>query len=150
METMGAREDIHHITRCGVQIGAELSSRSLERRLAVVCSVCRSLLLLNLPYARKKQRDKWVTTGELSALRGLLGQWLWLASSPCVDLGFDAAANSCSRQFCVFGCIDGSWPNGREGQCGRLIGITHTCFLDHAACHGTVEVGSSCKNLECS
>ena len=37
--------------------------------------------------------------------------------------------------FCVVGCIDGTWPCGREGQCGRLIGITNSCLLDNAACH---------------
>ena len=141
-----------------------------------------SLLLLNLPYARSKQRDKWVTTGELSALRGLLGQWMWLATPVILQLQaplslllgyvrvttvstkleankFLRRALICSLtqlrthvhdSFCVVGCIDGSWPCGRDGQCGRLIGITNSCFLDHAACHGTVEVGSSCKNLECS
>ena len=45
-------------------------------------------------------------------------------------------------------------PCGRDGQCGRLIGITHTCFLDHAACHGTsgswLELQESRMQLSCN
>ena len=77
----------YHITRCGVQI-VQSCHQGRWRGVSLSCAAyAESLSLLNLPYARKKQRDKWVTTGELSVLRGLLGQWLWLASSPCVDLG---------------------------------------------------------------
>ena len=39
-----------------------------------------SSVLLDLPSARRKQREESITAGELSALRGSLGQLMWLAT----------------------------------------------------------------------
>ena len=76
---MGAR-DIHPITRCGVQM-VQSCHQGRWRGVSLSCAAYQeSLLLLNLQYARRKHRDKWVTTEELSVLRGLVGQWMLLAT----------------------------------------------------------------------
>ena len=53
---------------------AELSSRSLENFLTIVCEVkhAEPLVLLDVPSAHRKQREESIATDELSAFRGLV------------------------------------------------------------------------------
>ena len=60
-------------TQCGVQT-VQSCHQGRWRGFSLSCAkYAESLILLDLPSARRKQRDESITAGELSALRGLVG-----------------------------------------------------------------------------
>ena len=72
-----------HTMRCSNR--ADLSSRSLGGFSLWCAQYGESLVLLDAPPARRK-RDESITAGEMSTLRSLLGQLMWLETQVIPEL----------------------------------------------------------------
>ena len=67
-------------TQCGFQI-VQSCHQGCWRGFSLSCAKCaESLVLLDLPSARRTERDESTIARLLSALRGLLGQLMWRAT----------------------------------------------------------------------
>ena len=76
METIGTR-DVHSVV---FQIVQSCHPGRWGRFSRKCVKYAAPLVLLDLPTARRKQRDDSVTTGEMTALQGLLERSMWLAT----------------------------------------------------------------------
>ena len=145
-----------HTVRCSNR--AELSSWSLEevshRRAPRYAA---SLVLLDLPPARRNQRDESIT-GDLSALRGLLVPQLQAPLSVASGMrwschGFPQCLSQTNlldgrlvlglRHHSVFVLLAGLMQVGLVAvkghrKVGHVVGITNTGFLDQAECKVSV------------